>query len=225
MKRLMWIIVAGLALVCGQQADAALLMYLRVDGIDGPVTEKGFEKTISVDAFSLNVTITQQTSGSGGAAGGKTVFSPFQIKAKASKASPKLFESAVKGEHIDEVKLSIVDAAEKAKGTFAEWILGNVVISRFQTGATAGGDLPTEIVEFSFGTVEYVYQEFGKDGKLAGSVRGAWNIAENKPLAFISEGTVENFQFVTGTVIPEPTAAVWLAAAPWLLCRRARRVA
>ncbi len=225
MKRLMWLIAATLPLACGQPADAALLMYLHVDGIDGPVTEKGFEKTISVDAFSLNVTITQQTSGSGGAASGKANFSPLQIKTKVSKASPKLFEAAVMGKHIAEVKLSILDDADKVKGAFAEWVLGNVFISRFQTSGTAGGDLPTEIVEFGFGSVEYVYKEIDKDGKQTGTVKAAWDINTGKAMSFTTEGTVENFQFVTGTIIPEPTGLFWLAAGPWLMRRRPRPAA
>lgn len=223
MTRRMWLLVAVAALACGQSADAALLMYLHVDGVTGPVTDKGFEKTIPVDAFSLNVTITQQTSGSGGAAGSKVNFSPLQIKTKTSKASPKLFEFAVMGKHIEEVRLSILDDAAKAKGAFAEWILGNVIISRFQTSAAAGGDLPIELVEFSFGSVEYVYKEFDKDSKLTGTIKGSWDISTGKAMSFTTDGTVENFEFLTGTIIPEPTGLFWLAAAPLLLRRRTRR--
>jgi type VI secretion system secreted protein Hcp len=225
MQRITWFIVAGLALAIGQRAEAGP-MYLHVAGIEGAVQEPGYVGQIAVDAFSITVDIVFNTGSAGGGAGsGKVQFSPLRITLPVSKASPKLFEYAVKGKHIANVALSIADDDGKLTRTYARWTLTDVFISSFQSGGSAGDDVPTEQISFAFAGVEYDYFEYDKDKKLTGTVTGKWDIATGAGMQFTTTGVVDDFKFFTGegAVIPEPTGLFWLAAATSLLLRRRTR--
>lgn len=223
MKCMMWSVAAVVALACGQQADAGILLYLKVTGVDGPVTTKGFEKSIAVDEFGIAVTVPTSTGKTGGAGTAKPVFSAFQVEGATSKASPLLFGAAVTGKILEEVKLSVVDTGAKGElRTVATWTLSEAVVSAYKSGGSAGDASPHEMLDFAFAGIEYAYFGVDNNGKPTGEVKASWDLKTGTASGLTTTGTVDDFQFITGT-LPEPTSLFWLAAGPVLAWRRSRR--
>ncbi len=152
--------------------------FLKLDGIDGEVAAKGFEKWIEVSSFSWGVSQTGAVSGGGGGAG-KASFQDIHFTSNTSKASPKLFLSCASGQHIKQATLSLRKAGGDATGAqnvFLKFEFEDVLISSFQeAGAEQGDDSPMEDVSFNFAKIEMTYT--APDGEV---VQAGWDLGTNK---------------------------------------------
>jgi type VI protein secretion system component Hcp len=133
-------------------ASSPLHYFLKIDGVTGDSTVKGFEGWFSVDGFDLGVTSSSSLSASGGGAGaGKASFSPLTVDIHSLAGLAPLFGDAVTGHVIKSVELV---GAETLKGTSLN--VYDVKLSDVQV--TSFGDDPgTQGVEtalaFNFGQI------------------------------------------------------------------------
>jgi type VI secretion system secreted protein Hcp len=157
--------------------------FLKISTIPGESTDDKHKDWIEVLSFSHG--LHQPSSGarsSGGAASAERVnFQDFSVVKTLDKASPKLFLSCAKGEHIPEVKLELCRATGD-KQKYMEYKMTDVLISGVRPGGSAhGGEtLPLEEVSFNFGKVEVTYTETDhKTGKPKGDVKANWDLTAN----------------------------------------------
>src|SRR5437879_911482 len=94
-------------------AASPLHYFLKIDGVTGDSTVKGFEGWFSVDGFDLNVATTSSLSAGGGGGAGKTIFSPLTVDIHSLAGLATLFGDAVTGHLIKSVELV---GAETLKG-------------------------------------------------------------------------------------------------------------
>src|SRR5262245_30561504 len=79
-------------------ASSPLHYYLKIDGVTGDVTAKGFEGWFSVDAYDLGVQNTGSIgSASGGAGAGKAQFSPLTVDIHSLAGLASLFGDVASG--------------------------------------------------------------------------------------------------------------------------------
>jgi type VI secretion system secreted protein Hcp len=152
--------------------------FLKLDGIDGEVAAKGFEKWIEVSSFSWGLNQTGSASGGGGGAG-KASFQDIHFTSSTSKASPTLFLRCATGEHIKQAILALRKAGGDASGAqnvFLKFEFEDVLISSFQeAGAEDGDDRPMEDVSFNFQKIEMTYT--APDGEV---VQAGWDLGTNR---------------------------------------------
>ena len=137
--------------------------FLKLSGVDGESTRKGFEKQIEILSFSLGASNpTTVGSGSAGLSGGKVTVSSFNIMKKTDCASPVMFQKLCIGDHFDTANVVLNKASgEKSSAlAFLKYDFEQVFVESIQwSGSTGGDDTPTESVSFAFGKVTITYTQ------------------------------------------------------------------
>jgi type VI secretion system secreted protein Hcp len=158
--------------------------YLKIPTIDGESTTKGYEKWIELTEYSHNVA--QHSGGSmsasGGLSGGRVDHGNFVVKHTMDAATPKLFLSCCKGEHLATVTLDLLRSTGEGKGTrFMQYKMSDVIISGVTNEGTTKGQeaLPTEEIHFAYGKIEWDFTQVGPDGKKKGDVKTGWSVIQN----------------------------------------------
>jgi len=157
--------------------------FLKIDVIPGESMDKKHKDWIEI--LSYNFAITQPVSGSrstGGAASGQRAdFSDFTIMKGLDKASNKLLDAAVKGQHIKSIVLELCRATGD-KQKYLEYKLEDVLIAGIDPSGSSGSDLPMESVSFNFGKLKSTYTILdGATGASKGNVPFGWDLQQNTP--------------------------------------------
>jgi type VI secretion system secreted protein Hcp len=136
-----------LSLPLAPAANAAVILVLKLDGIEGESQVQGHAKEINLTSviFSTEQTRMLNEASKTGAGAGKASFSPMIVTKAADKASPQLFLNSVLGKSIKTARISFISVPDGEVGPPFEFFsisLGNVFISKF-TVSTSNGDSTT----------------------------------------------------------------------------------
>jgi len=153
--------------------------YLKIDGVDGESTGKGFEKFIELQSFNFGAQMPHTMSGAGGFSAGRPDVSAFSVSKLTDVASPILFSACCSGKHF--LKAWVVVNKSSGQGadlTYLKYDFKNVFIDSIQmSGTGGGGGLPTsEALAFSFGYVEISYTPQTEKGAAGSPVRASYDV-------------------------------------------------
>jgi type VI secretion system secreted protein Hcp len=178
---------------------SAVDMYLNIDGIKGESTDDKHKDWIQVLSYShgMSMPVSSTKSSAGGAATGRTQHGDFSITKYVDLASPKIYEAVSNGKHVGKVVFEMCRAGGSQVPYFTI-TLGQAIVSKVQQNGPqnvgSGGDtennpgagvgtgiasslaasnadvLPTETINFNYGTIEWKYtQQKRTDGSGGGS--------------------------------------------------------
>ncbi len=152
--------------------------FLKIDGVDGESTRKGFEKQMEIQSFSLGASNPSSIgAGGGGGGGGKVSVSSFNIMKKTDSASPKLFNTCCQGDHYASAVVTLNKAAGKTPIDFLKYEFEEVYVDSIQwAGAPGGDDSPMENVTFSFGKITITYKPQKPDGSKGSPAVGSFDL-------------------------------------------------
>lgn len=152
-------------------------VYLKLDGIEGEATAKGFEKQIGIFSMSWGCSAaTTVGSTKGGISASKVSISSFNMMKQLDSSSVPLFQACCKGAHISEAVLTFRKQTGDAQEGFLIYKLSDVMVESLQTSGSSGGDdTPTESLSLAFAKMEVEYKKQGKDGKLTAAGQAAWD--------------------------------------------------
>lgn len=148
--------------------------FLKIKGIEGESKSEGHVGEIQLESWSFGETQPGSFAYGGGGGAGKVQMQDFHFTMLTNKASPKLFLACANGEHIGEGILTARKAGKEQRD-FLKWTFSDLLISGYQTGGQASGDIPVESISFNFGKCEVEYREQQADGTLAGPVRAQYD--------------------------------------------------
>lgn len=150
--------------------------FLKLDGIDGEVSAKGYEKWIEVFSFSWGASNVGTNASGGGGGAGKVSMQDIHFTQGFSKASPLLFLKCATGEHIKEGTLSLRKAGGDANASeFLKIKLEDLLVSSVQhAGAERGDETPMEDVSLNFAKIQMQYT--APDGS---TVEMGWDVRSN----------------------------------------------
>lgn len=154
--------------------------FLKIDGIEGESQDSKHKGEIEIESFSWGEVQTGTASHGGGMGAGKVQMQDFHFTMQVNKASPKLFLSCARGDHIKSAILTTrkagKDQQEYLKVTFSD-----ILVSSFQTGGSGAGDvLPMDQISLNFTKVEFEYKEQKPDGSLGGAIKAHYDIKQVK---------------------------------------------
>jgi len=152
--------------------------FLKIDGVAGESTRKGFEKQMEIQSFSWGAANPATIgAGGGGGGGGKVSVSTFNIMKKSDAASPLLFQACCQGDHYATAIVTLNKSGGKAPVDFIKYEFEKVYVESVQwSGASGGDDTPSESVSFAFGKVSVTYTPQNADGAKGSPTVGAWDL-------------------------------------------------
>jgi type VI secretion system secreted protein Hcp len=153
--------------------------FLKIDGIEGESPDDKHKAEIELQGWSFGEQQTGTGSHGGGHGAGKVQMGDFNFTMLVNKASPKLFLACATGEHIKKAVLTCRKAG-KEQQEYLKWTFSDLLISSFQTGGSAGSDVPMDQISFNFAKVEVEYKEQKADGTLAGAIKAGYDLKAQK---------------------------------------------
>src|SRR6266446_5770201 len=159
---------------------AAVDYFLKFDGIDSESFDHKHKGSIQIESWSWGETNSGTHGAGGGGGAGKVQMQDVHFTAKVHKGSPILKLKCASGEHIKKAILTCRKAG-KDQQEFLKFTFENLLISSFQIGGSAHGDIvPVEQVSFNFATIEVEYKEQKADGSLGAATKAGWRVKTNK---------------------------------------------
>jgi type VI secretion system secreted protein Hcp len=152
--------------------------FLKIDGIDGESKDAKHKNEIEVLSWSWGESAPVGHSGGGGGSG-KVQMQDLNFNARLSKASPHLLLACASGKHLKDAVLTARKAG-KDQQEFLTFSLSDILVSSYQTGASASVEPPTDSVSLNFAKVQVEYKEQKADGSLGETVKVGWDRKANK---------------------------------------------
>ncbi len=156
--------------------------FLKIDGVPGESFDSKHKGEIPLESFSWGETHPSGGGvGGGGAGAGKVQMHDLVVTMVVSKASPKLMLSCASGKHHKEAVLTARKAG-KSQQEFLVFKFKDVVVTSYQIGGAALGDVPTDQVSLGFSTIQMEYRAQKADGSLEAPIKAGWDVKQNKAL-------------------------------------------
>ena len=157
--------------------------FLKLDGVEGSATRKGYENTIFLDSFSWGAhsPINPVGAGQGGTAG-RVEIQPLTVTKKTDKSSPKLFQACCSGKHFPKAVLSILKAGGESPVDYLKFELEGVVVADMQQGGASNGmdDTPMDTITLGFSKINVLFTDQKADGTKGGTVAAGWDLRGSK---------------------------------------------
>jgi type VI secretion system secreted protein Hcp len=151
--------------------------FLKLDGVEGESTRKGFEKQIEIYSFSLGASNPTTIGAGGGGGAGKAQLSAFNLMKASDKASPVLFQKCCQGAHFPKATVTLHKAGGNEAVDYLKYEFEKVYIESVQwSGSTGGDDRPTESVSLAFGKVTVTFIPQTETGAKGSPVVGSWDV-------------------------------------------------
>lgn len=149
-------------------AVAAAPGFLQIEAIEGEAQPKGYKNWIDIQSFAFGTT---RSVGSGpGLISGPPQLSAIKITKRIDRASPLLFQSAVKGGPIPNVVIDFLNSAQQGESRFLQIVLSDALVTGYETHAT--GNSTNETVWLHFARIEIDVRQ-----RAGGTVRAYYDLA------------------------------------------------
>jgi type VI protein secretion system component Hcp len=165
-------------------ASSPLHYFLKVDGVTGDSTVKGFEGWFSVDGFDLGVkNISSPSAGTGGGAG-KAQFSPLTVDIHSLTGLASLFGDAASGHVLPKVELAGVETIKGQSLKVYDIKLSDVSVSGFENDPGPNG-VETELT-LNFTKISVTDQPPGRHGRPGTPQTATFDLKANTAIATLS---------------------------------------
>lgn len=180
------VVAASIALLFGAFASSAATandarqpleydVYLKLDGIDGEGTARGYEKWIPLTSVHLGVTNAANAATGGSGRGSKATATPVVVTKRPDAASVPLFLATANGTFIKKGVIAFVTRGD-APRTVLSYELNDVAIASYEA------DNAFETLELSYAALTIAYSAQKPDGSGAPPIKGGFNFAKNAKL-------------------------------------------
>jgi type VI protein secretion system component Hcp len=170
-------------------ASSPLHYFLKVDGVTGDSTIKGFEGWIAVDGYDLGVHNTASIGSAGGGAGaGRAQFSPLTVDIHSLTGLTSLFGDVATGRALKSVELVGVESIKDQNIKVYDVKLSDVLVSSFENDPSAKG-VETALT-FNFAKIQVTDQPVAKNGTLGTPQTFAFDLTELKADAALATSDV-----------------------------------
>jgi type VI secretion system secreted protein Hcp len=148
--------------------------FLKIDGIVGESKDVKHKDEIDVESWSWGETYQGSPRTGGGGGAGKVSMQDVLFTTKLSKASPRLLLACASGEHFKTALLSASRGSGSKRVEYLKITLSDVIVSSYQTSASAADRPPVDQVSLNFAKIEVEYPE--------GNIKAGWDITRNQKI-------------------------------------------
>ena len=180
MKSSVWFLLAVLATsVMSFHLNAAVDMFIKIEGIDGESQSAGHEGEIDVLAWSWGTRQSSRERMNGPARFSRTSRNGDMTFTKSmDSASSPLFSYCNTGQHKELVILT-VHREQQPFENYIQIVMYDVRCTSYRVGS-GGEDVPTENVTLNFSKIEFEYKPQKEDGSEGDKVEMGWDLTKGK---------------------------------------------
>lgn len=194
------LVAAALMLCLGSPVSAATDYFMEIDGIPGESNDPFYQDWIAISQFGIGFETHVPIGPGGGGTAGQTRLKYLNFAMGPTKATAGILERLFRGQQTSRIELAISRATGEGRQEFAEWVFEDSVFTSWEQKS---GDVLAETFTVLPNKVQYTYREFKPNGSVGGEFVASWDF-QRATSSFITTGDIENFEFHTGTLVPEP---------------------
>lgn len=191
---------AALMLCLGSPVSAATDYFMEIDGIPGESKDPFYQDWIDISQFGIGFETPVGSGPGGGTVAGPTRLKYLNFAMGPTKATAGILERLFRGQLTSRIELAISRSVGGERQEYAEWVFED---SLFTSWEQKSGEVPEELFTVLPNKVQYTYREFKPNGSVGGEFVASWDF-QKATSNFTSTGDIENFEFHTGTLVPEP---------------------
>ena len=165
-------LVFACALLLVVPAGASAKAFLELPGVQGESQVLGFEKQIELASFQFGVSNPVQMGDE--KVKGKPTFSELTVTKRLDRASPALMLRTATMAAFPTARVRVTKSSEAGESTVLRYCFTNVQVTSFSQ--SSGGDIPTESVALSYGTIVQSYTEQAGGGSKGGVFTSGWDV-------------------------------------------------
>lgn len=155
--------------------------FAAIDGIPGDSTASGHLNEVAISQLRFSAANGDPCAPTGASAGnsaGRANLSEIQITKTLDKASVSLLQKAATGQHIPTVRITLAKSGGDKLVNVIEYDLTDVVVTSLKSAWN--GQLPGEVVNLSFGKIEWTYNQQNLDGTSGSPIQFCWDVAQSR---------------------------------------------
>ena len=155
-------------------------IYVRINGIEGDVTAKGFEKWIEANSirFAVERNVNTKPGSVANRESTKPSLTAVILTKYLDKASPHLFNESCVGKD-KTVQISVCRTGETIS-SYLEYNLANVIVSFYQVSVatnSSGSLVPVEEIQLNFGKIEMKYIPYNQKNQPGSPIPAGYDLA------------------------------------------------
>jgi len=156
-----------------------MAIYMKIDGIDGSVTAKGFEKWIELNSLQLGVgrAISMSVGNAANRASGKPSISEITVTKSMEDSSAGLLTEALSGAKGKKVVIKVVESGTTLK-EYVSYELEDTLVSAYSV--STGGGAPSESLSLSFTKILVSFATADKSNKAGAKPKVSYDLAAAK---------------------------------------------
>jgi len=150
-------------------------IYMKVDGIDGSVTAKGFEKWIEIQSMQLGVgrAISMDVGNAANRVHGKPSLSEITISKEMEDSSAGLLREALSGAKGKKVTIKVVESGATLK-EYVSYELEDTFVSAYSV--VSSGGRPSETLSLSFAKILVAFSTADKSNKAGANPKVSYDL-------------------------------------------------
>ncbi len=163
-------------------AQAAIDMFLKIEGVDGEATDPDHSGWIEVLAFSEGLSSSGSLHVGGGGGAARVNVQDLSVTKYLDSTSPFIRQRIASGQHIPSARLVVRTGDAGNRRTVFQVFLENVLLTSVSAGASSGQDRVTENITINFAKIRWEYTPQNNQGGAGGVVEAGWDIQANERL-------------------------------------------
>ena len=180
MKSSVWFLLAVLATsVMSFHLNAAVDMFIKIEGVDGESQSPGHEGEIDVLAWSWGTHHTSRERMNGPARYGRTARNGEMTFTKSMDSTSAPLFSFCSTSQFKDVVILTVERPERPFENYIQIQMHDVHCVAYSVGS-GGEDVPTENVTLNFSKIEFEYKPQKADGSDGGNIEMGWDLTKGK---------------------------------------------
>lgn len=155
-----------------------------VDGVEGSVTAKGYEKWIEIRSmYQLSQRSVKSPSfGRRSNPGkGKVIFSDIEISKQIDQSSPLLLQAYFEGKCYSSIKIHLL-MNDSGLLSYQEYVFSNVCFRSISRNIEHSFGKPLEVFSFNYTAVEDTFKPFDNDGKPLSPITVGYDLEQSEAM-------------------------------------------
>lgn len=182
-------------------------LFMKISGVDGESTQKGFEKWTVIDEVNWGVSIPDSGDTGSTRRRGSPVPQDLLWRQVMDKSSVKVLDDLIDGRVREKIDIHFTSLFGGALATFFKMEFKNTRFTDFELNGSTGA-LPRVMGAFDFEEIKVTYSQFDNRGAKIGDTIAEWRLDSESPAAVAS---------LFGLGLSGPATVVPVPAAFWLL--------